>query len=139
MQLYWQAKIWGLLHDPIFKALYDNNGRGGTGWWKQLPAMQEWVALPADQYKKLIDYVTIADQISSASDRGAIGNLETAIDYNSGGLEISHLLSGAKQHWETRSDRHQRVADRSGTQRKDYLNVEEQAILKSIPDRRAHV
>jgi toxin HigB-1 len=23
MQLYWQAKIWGLLHDPIFKALYD--------------------------------------------------------------------------------------------------------------------
>ena len=76
MQLYWQAKIWGLLHDPIFKALYDNNGRGGTGWWRQLPAMRDWMDLPADQYQKLVDYVTIADQISSASDRGAIGNLE---------------------------------------------------------------
>lgn len=80
MQLYWQAKIWGLLHDPIFKALYDNDGRGGTGWWKQLPAMQEWVKLSPEQLKKLINYVTMADQISSASDRAAIGNLGRVIN-----------------------------------------------------------
>ena len=116
MQLYWQAKIWGLLHDPIFKALHDNHGRGGTGWWENLPAMEEWKVLPAEQKNKLIDYVKIADQISSASDRGAIGNLEIAVDYNSDGLEISHLLSGAKQDWQTKANRHQQVASRSGNQ-----------------------
>ena len=50
----------------------------------------------------MVDYVTVADQISSASDRGAIGNLEPAVDYNSDGLKISHLLSGAKQNWQTK-------------------------------------
>jgi CRISPR-associated protein Cmr2 len=131
MQLYWQAKIWGLLHDPIFKALHDNNGRGGTGWWESLPAMQEWVDLPEEQKKKLTDYVKLADQISSASDRGAIGNLEIPVDYNTDGLEISHLLSGAKQpSWQTKPARHQQV-NRAG--RKQYLQGEEQKILNSIP------
>ncbi len=131
MQLFWQAKIWGLLHDPIFKALYDNNGRAGTGWWKSLPAMQEWVELPAEQLKKLIKYVKLADQISSASDRGAIGNLETAVDYNLEGLEIAHLLSGAKQQWQIRADRHQQILSR---ERLSHLNDEEQNILDRIPD-----
>ena len=136
MQLYWQAKIWGVLHDPIFKALYDNNGRGGTGWWESLPAMKEWVALPDEQKKKLLGYVGIADQISSASDRSAIGNLgaETAVNYNSNGLEISHLLSGAKQpSWQTKSERHQQVAALSGVQRKEYLDEEASIILNRIP------
>jgi CRISPR-associated protein Cmr2 len=134
MQLYWQAKIWGLLHDPIFKALYDNNGRGGTGWWDKLPAMREWVDLPPEQKDKLINYVKLADQISSASDRGAIGNLEIPVDYNTSGLELSHLLSGAKQpSWQTKPDRHQQVADLRGERRKQYLQEEEQRILDSIP------
>lgn len=93
--------------------------------------MQEWVDLPPEQHKKLIDYVTLADQISSASDRGAIGNLGLAIDYSSNGLEISHLLSGAKQpSWQTKPDRHQQV---NGSRRKEYLQEEEQKILDSIP------
>jgi CRISPR-associated protein Cmr2 len=134
MQLYWQAKIWGLLHDPIFKALYDNNGRGGTGWWKSLPAMQEWVELPSDQQDKLINYVKLADQISSASDRGAIGNLGINVDYNTDGLEISHLLSGAKQlSWQTKRARHQQVSALSGDRRKKYLDDEAETILDSIP------
>jgi CRISPR-associated protein Cmr2 len=135
MQLYWQAKIWGLLHDPIFKALYDN--KGGTGWWKSLPAMRDWVDLPAAQLEKLINYVKLADQISSASDRGAIGNLgtETAVNYNTTGLELSHLLSGAKQpSWQTKPDRHQQVASRSREERTEYLNNEGQEILAKIPD-----
>jgi CRISPR-associated protein Cmr2 len=131
MQLYWQAKIWGLLHDPIFKALYDNNGRGGTGWWDKLPAMQEWVELPPDQRDKLVNYVKLADQISSASDRGAIGNLGINVDYNTNGLAISHLLSGAKQpSWQIEPARHQQV-NKAG--RKQYLQGEEQKILDSIP------
>jgi CRISPR-associated protein Cmr2 len=129
MQLYWQAKIWGLLHDPIFKALYDN--KGGAGWWESLPAMQEWAELPTEQHDKLINYLKLADQISSASDRGAIGNLEIPVDYNTSGLELSHLLSGAKQlSWQTKPDRHQQV---NGAQRKQYLQGEEQKILDSIP------
>jgi CRISPR-associated protein Cmr2 len=144
MQLYWQSKIWGLLHDPIFKALYDNNGRGGTGWWKSLPAMREWVELPPEQLEKLINHVTLADQISSASDRGAIGNLGITVDYNTDGLEISHLLSGAKQtSWRTDlvgnasplENRYQQVAGKSGEQRKQYLQGEEQEILDSIPEK----
>jgi CRISPR-associated protein Cmr2 len=134
MQLYWQTKIWGLLHDPIFKALYDNNGRGGTGWWESLPAMREWVELPAEQRDKLINYVKLADQISSASDRGAIGNLGISVDYNSKGLELSHLLSGAKQDWTT-DPKHQQVAALSENQRKQYLHEEEQKILNSIPEK----
>jgi CRISPR-associated protein Cmr2 len=133
MQLYWQAKIWGLLHDPIFKALYDDNGRGGTGWWKKLPAMRDWLTLSDEQQKKLLNYVVIADQISSASDRGAIGNLDSSVNYDDTGLQISHLLSGAKQNWQTDS-RHQQVADLSREQRKDYLHKEEQKIFERIPE-----
>jgi CRISPR-associated protein Cmr2 len=142
MQLYWQAKIWGLLHDPIFKALHDNDGRGGEGWWKSLPAMQEWAELPPEQQDKLIKYVKLADQISSASDRGAIGNLGINVDYNSNGLELSHLLSGAKQlSWQTKpvgnasplENRHQQIAALSGDRRKKYLDDEAATILDSIP------
>jgi CRISPR-associated protein Cmr2 len=134
MQLYWQAKIWGLLHDPIFKALHDNNGRGGAGWWKSLPPMQEWVELPPEQRDKLVNYVKLADQISSASDRGAIGNLGINVDYNTDGLEISHLLSGAKQlSWQTKPARHQQVSALSGDRRKKYLDDEAETILDSIP------
>ncbi len=104
--------------------------------------MQEWSSLPAEQKKKLTDYVRLADQVSSASDRGAIGNLGITVDYNTDGLEISHLLSGAKQtSWRTDivgnasslENRYQQVAGKSGEQRKQYLQGEEQKILDSIP------
>ncbi len=101
---FWQAKIWGLLHDPALKALHDRTGRGEEGPWKVLECMKDWVS-PKAKSKKDAQYCTTwleeisrSDLIASASDRAAIGRLPftTAIDYNAQGIEIRHLLSGAK-------------------------------------------
>jgi CRISPR-associated protein Cmr2 len=42
-KVFWQAKIWGLLHDPVFKALHDYSGRSQSGFWKELTVMKDWV------------------------------------------------------------------------------------------------
>ncbi len=93
MQLYWQSKIFALLHDPVFKPFHTDKSQEGL--WRELDVMQDWQDLPEDG--KLLNYLKNADHISAASDRGAIANIKTQIDYVSEGLEISHLLSGAKQ------------------------------------------
>jgi CRISPR-associated protein Cmr2 len=93
MQLYWQSKIFALLHDPIFKPLA--SGKAGESFWRNLVVMKDWQNMPDG---KLLNYLKNADYISAASDRGAIGNLSTYINYAAEGLEISHLLSGEKQH-----------------------------------------
>ena len=91
MHLYWQSKIFALLHDPVFKPL--GKYKDGESFWKNLKVMEGF-----SQEGKLISYLKNADYVSAASDRGAIGNLSTYINYAAEGLEISHLLSGAKQH-----------------------------------------
>lgn len=99
---YWQAKIWGLLHDPALKALHDASGRGREGVWPLLRIMQDWVSPKSDGASAYQKYIGDADLIASASDRSAIGNLPVAIDYQTvdrgltlgTGLEITHLLSG---------------------------------------------
>ena len=40
---YWRAKIWGLLHDPVLKALHNNSGRGKSSFYEQLEVMKPWV------------------------------------------------------------------------------------------------
>ena len=94
MRLYWQSKIFALLHDPIFKPLA--SGKAGESFWRKLAVMKDWQDMPKDG--KLLNYLRNADYISAASDRGAIGNLSTYINYGAEGLEISHLLSGEKQY-----------------------------------------
>ncbi|MEN9274577.1 MAG: hypothetical protein Q6J44_07125, partial [Gloeomargarita sp. DG02_4_bins_56] len=109
---YWQAKIWGLLHDPALKALHDGPGRGGEGVWNVLNAMAGWVSP-----KSLQKYIGDADLIASASDRSAIGSLRVAINYITQdrgetlgtGLEISHLLSGRKYFWQLAADEHRKL------------------------------
>ena len=44
-QVFWQAKIWGLLHDPALKALHNNTGRGGESYWTELAVMAPWLDL----------------------------------------------------------------------------------------------
>ncbi len=102
-QVFWQAKIWGLLHDPALKSLHDNSGRGGNSSWRDLAVMQDWVSRdwnPEEQEKdkqvEALKYIGLADHIASASDRGAIGSLSHPVDYDENGLEVSHLLSEAK-------------------------------------------
>lgn len=105
-QLFWQAKIWGLLHDPVLKALHNNSGRGGNSFWRDLVVMQDWVQNDWDPEKKSGEawkHIHLADYIASASDRGAIGSLAVSINYGEQGLETRHLLS-AKPHYLRVSD-----------------------------------
>ncbi|WP_228041407.1 type III-B CRISPR-associated protein Cas10/Cmr2 [Planktothrix mougeotii] len=103
MTLFWQAKIWGLLHDPALKALYTNRGRGGEGAWRSLTCMQGWESPKAKSLThspystQWLKYIGLCDLIASASDRAAIGRVSIPIDYNQQGLEIRHLLSGKEQ------------------------------------------
>jgi CRISPR-associated protein Cmr2 len=121
-QVFWQAKIWGILHDPVLKALHSNSGRGKNAPWRELEVMKDWVdnniAPEPDKSRiknsgnltpkkgkiksggKAMKQIKLADLITSASDRGAIGSLPVSIDYagkdnRDNGLELFHLLSGA--------------------------------------------
>ena len=83
---YWQAKLWGLLHDPVLKSLHNNHsGRGGNSFWRILPPMQEWHENgwnPEESGKTIFKHIRLADLISSASDRAAIGSLISFVNYN---------------------------------------------------------
>lgn len=76
MATFWQAKLWGLLHDPALKALHNNTGRGGEGFWQSLKIMEGWKS-PKDTHSRIND----ADLIASASDRAAVGSLNKSINY----------------------------------------------------------
>jgi CRISPR-associated protein len=115
MRLYWQSKIFALLHDPVFKPFHTDKSK--EGWWRELEVMKDWQDLPKDG--KLLKYLKNADYISAASDRGAIGNIDSYVNYDEKqGLEISHLLSGAKQQL--------KVSDRQA------LISKEQELFRSI-------
>lgn len=92
MQLYWQSKIFALLDDPVFKPFHTDKSKEGL--WRELDVMSDWKELPKEG--KLLTYLKNADYVSAASDRGAISNISDRVNSEEG-LEISHLLSGAKQ------------------------------------------
>ena len=125
---YWQAKIWGLLHDPVLKPLHNNKGRGGNSFWRELDVMQNWVDSkwnPEGSYRKILRHIRQADYISSASDRGAIGSLIKSINYSQDtGLEISHLMSGAKHNFKIKQQ----------TDGKEDLKTREKLLLQQIPE-----
>jgi CRISPR-associated protein Cmr2 len=82
---FWQAKIWGLLHDPALKSLY--SGKNAQGAWQKL--------LPLDMKEPVQ-----ADHIAAGSDRPAWDKESRygKVDYDADkGLKISHLLSGESQ------------------------------------------
>ncbi|MCS7030136.1 MAG: type III-B CRISPR-associated protein Cas10/Cmr2 [Gloeomargarita sp. SKYG116] len=134
---YWQAKIWGLLHDPALKALHDGSGRAAEGVWTSLALMQSWTSPKSDQANDYQKHIGDADLIASASDRAAIGHLPVAINYETidrgltlgTGLEITHLLSGEKIFWRLTNDEHAQLTQASN--RKDYLRQREAAVIPS--------
>lgn len=132
-QVYWQAKIWGLLHDPALKALHHNqSGRGENSFWQTLTVMQDWVENgfdPEASSKTIFKHIKTADYIASASDRGAIGAIPTAVNYDERGLELSHLLSGAKYHLKIAGSEHRQLLEN----RRDYLAQKEQALARLVP------
>lgn len=132
-EVYWQAKIWGLLHDPTFKALHDNTGRGGNSFWRNLPPMQTWVENdwnPETRGKKILEHIHLADLIASASDRAAIGSLTSSVNYGSSGLEISHLLSGEQLNFQLTAQQHEELM----RDPRKFLASKEQKLRSLIPE-----
>jgi CRISPR-associated protein Cmr2 len=130
-KVFWQAKIWGILHEPVYKALHNNTGRSSNSFWAQLPVMQDWVENnwnPEESQDKFFKHIKLADYIASASDRGAIGSITKSVNYNNDGLEISHLLSGAKFNFVLKE--HQELVSNNN----QYLNNKEQELLNLIPE-----
>ena len=90
---FWQAKIWGLLHDPMLKSLYKN--KASEGIWEEI--LQK---LGNPNPKEFAHKLEIADHIAAASDRPSWDqdNDRGSVDYiHAQGLHVSHLLSGKAQ------------------------------------------
>ena len=91
---FWQAKIWGLLHDPLLKALYQKKSAEGL-WIEILTRLGN--TNPQELGKKL----KVADFIAAASDRPSWNDQDKKrghVNYDSEeGLHVSHLLSGKHQ------------------------------------------
>jgi CRISPR-associated protein Cmr2 len=71
-EVFWQAKIWGLLHDPALKALHNNSGRGENSFWQNLDVMRTWRDNgwnPESSGGTLLKHIHLADYITSASER----------------------------------------------------------------------
>lgn len=138
-RIYWQAKIWGLLHDPALKALRSTRNLGDEGAWRvngePIAAMEGWVSPKEYCAKQHPDYplsitwlkhIGKCDLIASASDRTSIGRIPRSVIYKvknqvDDGLEISHLLSGKKQqlkisswHNELAENRQKAIEEREG-------------------------
>lgn len=137
MSAYWQAKIWGLLHDPALKALHNNTGRGKEGVWQSLACMEGWVSPKAKSLtnssysSQWLKRIGLCDLIASASDRAAIGRLnDITIDYDKDGIEIRHLLSGKSQQFRL-EQWHEYLMNLVELGRADWLSDVENAV---IPD-----
>ncbi|MBD6616404.1 type III-B CRISPR-associated protein Cas10/Cmr2 [Komarekiella sp. 'clone 1'] len=133
---YWQAKIWGLLHDSVLKALHTNSECSENSFWQELDVMQNWRENswnPETSGGGVLEHIYQADYIASASDRGAIGSVTDSINYGQGnngekGLEIFHLLSGAKHDFKIKQHSEMLAANP-----RNYLTDKEQKLLKAIP------
>lgn len=134
---YWRAKIWGLLHDPILKALHDNSGRGENSFYAKLKVMEPWVEIgktPDESCGKVLANIRLADYIASASDRSAIGSTTAFVNYapssnRNKGLQVTHLLSGAKQDFKIKL--HDELVNAQSRQK--YLKDKEHKLLEAIP------
>ncbi|OLP17441.1 type III-B CRISPR-associated protein Cas10/Cmr2 [Leptolyngbya sp. 'hensonii'] len=118
--LFWQAKIWGLLHDPLLKSLYENKKEAGI-WEEVLQKLGN--STPSSLEKRVKD----ADFIAAASDRPSWDqdNKRGHVDYqHTNGLHVSHLLSGNSQSviLDGRTD--------AGTQQDNELKTKETAIIR---------
>lgn len=134
---YWQAKIWGLLHDPALKALSHSRDLGREGQWKLLSCMQGWKS-PKDKSamgdiplnRNWLDHVALCDLIASASDRSTIGRLPpkySAVTYKES-LQVHHLLSGESQTVKVNSDWEREL----NQNRRQFLEEKEAEFLQQI-------
>ncbi len=130
-QLFWQAKIWGLLHDSPLKPLIAD--KSGTGPWECLTVMAGWQA-PGKN-----DRLTQADHIAAATDRAAFGALGkwSEVDYSD---ELRHLLSSENLPFQLSEDcplrqrRNKIEAERIRIGKADWQNYtnDEKTLIKDL-------
>jgi CRISPR-associated protein Cmr2 len=104
---FWQAKTWGLLHDPALKALRSCQSME-EGSWILLDCMSDWVSQKAGSVSKdgslnqeWLQHVGLCHPIAAASDRATISRIPVErndASHDTNGIQIRHLLSGEPQH-----------------------------------------
>ncbi|WP_347277647.1 type III-B CRISPR-associated protein Cas10/Cmr2 [Oculatella sp. FACHB-28] len=127
--VFWQAKIWGLLHDPTLRALHDGAKREELPFWQNLAVMKDWTERgwnPETSSHPFLRHLGLADLIASASDRGAIGAGLEAASYGEKGIEISHLLSGKKLNLKLSQDTHEQLRQ---SERSEFLQSLEKTLI----------
>ncbi|MFQ3585942.1 MAG: type III-B CRISPR-associated protein Cas10/Cmr2, partial [Cyanobacteriota bacterium] len=132
-ELFWQAKIWGLLHDSPLKPLIAD--KSGTGPWQCLSVMAGWQAPSRN------DCLIQADHIAAAADRAAFGALGkwAEVDYSD---ELRHLLSGENLPFQLATDsplrkgRNRIEAERISLGKADWKDYtdEEKRIIRNLVD-----
>lgn len=85
-KIFWQAKIWGILHDPVLMALRDKGDRTAAqatnSFWQHLAVVQDWQENDWDPEASdggLLGQIKLADYIASASSKGAVGRNKNKI------------------------------------------------------------
>jgi CRISPR-associated protein Cmr2 len=141
-KIYWQAKIWGLLHDPALKSLSSGKGFAREGQWDLLKCMEGWKSPKQkgpsrgefELQGEWLKYIGLCDLISSASDRSTIGRLDpkfSAVTYKEDkGLQIRHLLSGEPLDIFLNDEWQQKVKEK----KQAFLEEQEIAFLDQIKD-----
>lgn len=133
---FWQAKIWGLLHDPSLKSLYKDKSEEGI-WNEVLQKLGN--DNPAILKKKIQD----ADYIAAASDRPTWDkeNKGGRVDYiHSQGLHVSHLLSGNAQFVtiEGRRDAHAEQDRELNSKEADIIRTQLFPLLDGLSEEEQH-
>jgi CRISPR-associated protein Cmr2 len=128
-QVFWQAKIWGLLHNPVLNALKNHHEQEKEGDWAELDVMSGWKSPKTENDNPVLKWIAHADLIAAASDRAAIDNLDSSVVYGANGLEISHLLSGEKiSAWKLPEDKHRMLTQTDGG-RSEFLSGKEKDLF----------
>ncbi len=87
---------------------------------------------PDTSQERILQHIKLADKITAASDRGAIGSITDSLDYGESGLEITHLLSGRTTtplRFRLSNAQHQEVIN----QRTQTLTDYEQHLREAVP------
>jgi len=115
-KVFWQAKIWALLQESIFRALEGDRSKESRSLWQKLQVMQDWCDRqwdPAESELAAFEHIRLATSIAAASDRGTLEATAPALPYGENGIQISHLLSGSKLEIQFSTSHHQALLEAS--------------------------
>jgi CRISPR-associated protein Cmr2 len=130
---FWQAKIWGLLHDPMLKSLYSKKNEEGI--WEEILRK-----LGNPNPKAFAEKLKVADHIAAASDRPSWDH-RGSVDYiHAQGLHVSHLLSGEPQSlvMEHSRDAHPEQDQNLKSREAEIIRKQLFPLLDGLPEEEQH-